>query len=273
MSGRIFDIRFTKPFLEQEYISKQKSIGQIAKEVKVGPSVIRRHLIYFAIPIRSASEAQALAESSGRRKNPTKGRKRRQDEIANLARGVSQAYHNQSPEAKEARANQLRAQYENMTDEQKDKFRTKGAAAVRDAAKSGSKMDIYVAEQLRRKGYHVEQHKQFIIENEKMHIDVFLPEINVGIEIDGPTHLRPVYKFGAEAQADFTHQQERDRRKNAQFIQSGLRIIRLGVERATSIPQREVYFELVLRAIDNMKRNNRDLMYVGDYSPDNWDEL
>lgn len=268
MSGRIFDIRFTKPFLEQEYITKQKSIGQIAKEVKVGPSVIRRHLIYFAIPIRSASEAQALAESSGRRKNPTKGRKRRQDEIANLARGVSQAYHNLDPETKEARVNQLRAQYENMTDEQKERFRKKGAEAVRDAAKSGSKMDIYVADQLRKKGYHVEPHKQFIIENESMHIDVFLPEVNIGIEIDGPTHLRPVYREGAEAEADFARNQERDRRKNAQFVQAGLRIIRLGVERATSIPAREKYFELLLDTLHKMKRNNRDIVYVGDYNKD-----
>ena len=262
----IFDIKFTKPFLENEYSKEGKSIAVIAKEQGVTPSCIRRHLLYFGIYIRNRSQSQALAESSGRRINPTKGRKRRPEEIANMARGISKSYWEKTEEEREVISERLREQFHNMTDDQREKLRKNSAEGVRKAAKEGSSVENFISEALRARGMMVESHKQFVVKNESMHLDMFLPQLNLVIEVDGPTHMRPVYNDDR-----YEAKRDADNRKNAMLVEAGLRIIRIGIERAESLPMKEKYLNLLLTVIDDACANlDRHIFYCGDYGGNNY---
>lgn len=261
MKGRVFDIRFTKPFLEKEYWTNQKSIGLIAEENNVSPSVIRKHLLYFGIRIRTRSESQSLAESSGRRKNPTRGRKRRPDEIKHIAQGVSQSYWDKPPKDREKIAEHLRNQYRNMSDEQRETFFKKSNEAIKDTVRYGSNLEKYICDNLRSNGEIVQAQTQCVISNENMRLDILLPQKQLVIEVDGPTHLRAVY-----SEESYLRKKELDARKNALLIEAGYKIIRVGAEKADSIPKREAYYNLVLEAIDKLEKSGDNIIYVGDYT-------
>jgi very-short-patch-repair endonuclease len=260
--AKVFTIRFTKPFLNEEYHGKQKSIGVIARENGVGPSVIRRHMLYFGIPFRTKGEAQSLAESSGRRANPTKGRKRTTVEKQKIAHGISDQYWATTEAQKQSRAEKLRQRFNDMTDEQKERLQKASAKGLKDAAKIGSKFESYLFDELRRAGYLVEKHKKALIQNEEMHFDLFLPQHNLVIEVDGPSHLRPLY---GKTEKEFKSKQERDNRKNSLIIQNDMRLIRLGFERADSIPKREKYLKELLTSIRNLSSTDT-VVYIGDYN-------
>lgn len=52
--------KFTKAYLEAEYVQKQRSIRAIAKEHNVTPPTVRHYLVKFRIPIRNATQATRI---------------------------------------------------------------------------------------------------------------------------------------------------------------------------------------------------------------------
>ena len=67
---------YTKIFLEQEYLQKQKPLKQIGKENKTSAKTVHKYMKKFGIPRRSFQESQQLALKNGRATHPTKGKKR-----------------------------------------------------------------------------------------------------------------------------------------------------------------------------------------------------
>ena len=58
--------------------------------------------------------------------------------------------------------------------------------------------------------------------NERLHIDLFLPEISTAIEVDGPPHFEPVW--GEEA---LSRTQRSDQQKTGLLLSSGFVLIRV----------------------------------------------
>jgi len=78
-------------------------------------------------------------------------------------------------------------------------------------------------------GIKVEFHKEHLLLNENLHIDLFLPEINVAIEVDGPSHFEPIW--GEEA---LERTQKSDRQKNGLILNSGFVLIRVKQKKTIS---------------------------------------
>jgi len=68
----------------------------------------------------------------------------------------------------------------------------KAGRALRIAAIEGSKAEKFLQRKLNEMGYDVILHKKDLIEG-NFEIDLFLPELNTIIEIDGPQHFLPVF--------------------------------------------------------------------------------
>ena len=71
-------------------------------------------------------------------------------------------------------------------------------------------------------GYRVEFHKEHMLVNERLEIDLFIPELSVAIEGDGPSHFEPVW--GEEA---LEKTQSSDRQKSGLILSMGLVLIRI----------------------------------------------
>jgi hypothetical protein len=60
-------------YYDEEYVRKQRSTHDIAKEHSTYPNKIRRELKQYGYELRDRGEAQAAALKNGRHKHPTRG--------------------------------------------------------------------------------------------------------------------------------------------------------------------------------------------------------
>lgn len=213
------------------------SMGAIAKLWGTNESRVRSLILKFEIPIRDRGTARKKAFESGR----------------------LQVYKNsQSPEAREKiskaaaerwNANpDTKAEYsERMTEywkQNQDKVsrRTKaGMEAIRKTSTEGSKMEAFLAEQLKALGHKVMTHSRHRIMDKSLHLDLLLPSINVAIEVDGICHAKAIFGQKKLVQSTLA-----DGRKNGLLMGSGLHVIRIRyTKKFTDYSAKEVLAKLL----------------------------
>jgi very-short-patch-repair endonuclease len=185
--------KMTKDFLLEQYIKQGKSTYEIAEELGTYPNKVRRSLVKLGIALRDKSKAQSKALQTGRHKHPTKGTVRTEDERIKISEGMHSHWSKMSEEERLKRSEQAKEQWDAMSAENKDKLRKAAAVAVRRAGKEGSKMEKFLFQGLTRAGYSVIFHKRGLIPNDRLEVDLFLPELKVAIEVDGPSHFFPIW--------------------------------------------------------------------------------
>jgi very-short-patch-repair endonuclease len=183
----------SRQYLVNEYINKHRSTYDIAKECKTYANRIRRLLIEYKIPLRDKSQAQSVAIQSGRHKHPTKGNKRTEAVRIKISEGVAKAWRSIDEVEKQKRVKFAQEQWTNMSEEDREQLRKLAAEAVRKAAEEGSKLEKYLLVELKRHGYNVIFHKANMLSNERLQVDLYLPELRTAIEIDGPSHFLPIW--------------------------------------------------------------------------------
>jgi very-short-patch-repair endonuclease len=212
----------TKDYLEQEYIKNGRSFTEIAKEIGVFPNTVRRIAIRMGIKTRNASKAQKILFKLGKREPCMKGKKHTATALKKISKSVAEKYNNFSEEKKQSMREQSRKRWEEMTEEQKADMAHKAAQRVREVGITGSKFERYILDFLRQHNFEVEFHKMQLIPNEKLEVDIYLPEIKTVIEIDGPTHFLPIYGDEALAKAKSS-----DNVKNGLVLSAGYWMIRV----------------------------------------------
>ena len=83
-------------------------------------------------------------------------------------------------------------------------------------------MEKFLLETLRNSGYVVQFHRKGLVPNEKLEVDLFLPELRTAIEIDGPAHFFPIW--GEESLARHL---KADAQKTGLLITRGFAILRV----------------------------------------------
>ena len=244
-----------REYFVREYILNKRSFASIAEEFGTYPNKIRRAAISVGIEPRSKSEAQSCALSSGRHKHPTKGRKHSQKTREKISNSVYDNWQSMDSKEKARRSELSKKQWENMTEEQKTELQKLSSEAIRKASREGSKLEKYILENLILEGYRVDFHKKHMLLNEKLEIDLFLPELSVAIEVDGPSHFKPVW--GVD---NLIKNQKADRQKTGLILESGLVMVRIKQEKKLSQRyQREVegkLFELLKKIQDKYPKEN-----------------
>ena len=182
--------------IDEGYVIKQyqqnSSTYSIAKELGTYPKKIERILKKNGITLRTRSQAQANAIKTGRSKHPTKGEKRSEEEKNKISRGKELSWKNTSEEDREKFSQQAKERWEKIPADKKKEMMEKAGRALRIAAIEGSKAEKFLQRKLNEMGYDVILHKKDLIEG-NFEIDLFLPELNTIIEIDGPQHFLPVF--------------------------------------------------------------------------------
>lgn len=211
-----------KDFLTQEYITNNKSFKIIAESIGSYPNKLRRDAIKLGIMIRNKSEAQTNAISSGRHKHPTKGQNRTEETKSKIGRSVMLQWQTLSEEELTLRKNKARENWNNMDDNLKADILSKANKAVRKSSKEGSKLEKFLLNALISDGYKVDFHKEHMLSNTKLQLDIFLPKLDIAIEVDGPSHFDNIW--GDKALIRNT---QYDQKKEGLLSGKGIKLIRI----------------------------------------------
>ena len=212
----------TKEFLIKEYIHKKRSFACIASELGTYSNKIRRAAINLGIEPRGKSAAQKLALKKGRHPHPTKGKERTEEEKEKISESVAASWQNLSEEEYESRVEKAKIQWEAMSDVDKEALRRAASEAVRRTSKEGSKLERFLLRQIKEAGYKTQFHRKNLIANERLEIDIFIPELKTAIEVDGPAHFLPIW--GHES---LSRNLRADSEKSGLLITKGFAIIRV----------------------------------------------
>ncbi len=182
--------------IDEGYVLKKyqenSSTYSIAKELGTYPKKIERMLKKNGVTMRTRSEAQANAIKTGRSKHPTKGEKRSEEDKNKISRGKELSWKNTSGEDREKFSQQAKERWDKIPADKKREMMEKAGRALRIAAIEGSKAEKFLERKLNQMGYDVVLHKKDLVEG-NFEIDLFLPQLNTIIEIDGPQHFLPVF--------------------------------------------------------------------------------
>jgi len=235
----------TEDFIRTEYIENQRSFSDIAEQLGTYTNKVVRAAKKLGIQPRDKSQAQKLALESGRHDHPTKGKERGSDVKEKISNSVYSFWEDMEDEERQHRCDMAKKNWQNMSDEQKETFYRLSGEAIRKASKEGSKLEKFLLQALTQGGFRVEFHKEHLMLNENLHVDLFLPELGVAIEVDGPSHFEPIW--GQEA---LERTQKSDKQKNGLILNSGLVLIRIAQKKNISEKYKR---ELMLSLRNNLE--------------------
>jgi len=249
--------------IKKLYVKEKKSFSQIADQLGTYANKVRRDAIKFKIEIRDKSAAQKHTLNSGTVDHPTKGKKRSDDVKNKIGSSVMKHWDNMSDQELLNRQNKAREQRAKLDDDQKDNIIKLANQAVRSSSKTGSKLEKFLLNELLKHKFKVEFHKEQNLLNTKLQIDLFLPELNVAIEVDGPSHFLPVW--GEES---LKRNIKYDNKKTGLLLGKGCVIIRIKQTKDFSPSRARLILDQVLDKINSIKNKFPDssnrIIEIGD---------
>ena len=214
--------KLTYEFLHKQYVELQKSTYEIAEVSETYPNKVRRALVSFGIPLRDKSEAQAKALATGRCFHPTKGKKLTEETKIKISDSMANSWELMDKTERERRSIVSKKNWEAMPLSKIEEMQKKAAESVREAAENGSKLEKFLINGIRKSKIKADFHKEFYVIGERQHIDIYIPEYKVGIEVDGPTHFKAIW--GTEK---YEKQLKSDTKKTGLLLNSGMKLIRI----------------------------------------------
>lgn len=236
----------SREYLHNEYVVNKRSIYDIAQDFNTYPNKILRALHKYHLPIRDKSEAQAAAIHSGRHKHPTKGKQRSEHTRNKISESLYKTWLSLSQEEKDKRVQLGQRQWANMREDDKIRLRRLAAEAMRETANKGSKLERYLLIELRRNNYQVRFHATHQLTNEKLHIDLFIPNLKIAVEVDGPAHFLPIW-----GQENLAKHLSSDNMKTGLLLADGFVVIR--VKNLLRNSSKIKYRHLLTRLLDLLK--------------------
>jgi very-short-patch-repair endonuclease len=112
--------------------------------------------------------------------------------------------------------------WDKLSDDERAHMQHMAQEAVRQSSKTGSKLEKYLLAKLLNAGWKVDFHKEQMLLNTKLQIDLFLPTINTAIEVDGPSHFMPVW-----GEDSLQKNVKYDNKKTGLILGKGLVLIRI----------------------------------------------
>ena len=231
------------------YESEGKSTYEIAEYLNTYPNKIRRVLKRHGVQLKGKSEAQKNALKGGRAKHPTDGKKRTKEEKIKISSSIHQYWESMDQVERERRTIEARERWYAMSEEERARISKLGIEAIQKAGKEGSKLEKFLKEELNSVGYYVDFHRKNLIPNEKLEIDLYIPELQTIIEVDGPSHFLPIWgadKLQKQIKADF--------HKTGLILGKGFVIIRIkNMGGFVSLTKKEKLIKTVLHHLDSIK--------------------
>lgn len=242
-----------KDLLKLEYEVNKKSFQDIAKTLDTYANKLRRDAIKYEIKIRDKTEAQKNALAKGRTAHPTQGKQRSEEVKSKIGNSVMKSWENLDQATLDKRKEKARVNWEKLGDDEKANILREANMAVRKSSKTGSKLERYLLNKLIADGYKVDFHKEQSLLNTKLQIDLFLPTMNVAIEVDGLSHFEPVW--GSDT---LKRNQGYDNKKTGLILGKGLVLIRIIQKKDFSKSRAQVLYEELSSILQNINKQFPD---------------
>lgn len=225
------------------YNDADKSTYEIATELNTYANKIRRILIKHGYTLKDKSEAQKTALKNGRSLHPTAGKTRDIKEKIAISQSLVDYWSKIDDQERSKRVVQAKENWKKMSAEQKENMRSKGIAAIRNAATEGSKLEKFIAERLSKAGFTIRAH-EIIIPAENLEIDLYIPQLKTIIEVDGPSHFLPIW-----GEDKLQKQINADLRKSGALLSKGYVVIRVKSLGQESLAKREKIITSLLKEV------------------------
>tara|TARA_A100001515_G_scaffold145062_2_gene151672 strand:+ start:9583 stop:10365 length:783 start_codon:yes stop_codon:yes gene_type:complete len=232
-----------KKIIKKKYLGELMSFAEIAELMQTYPNRVRRDAKKFGIRIRSRSESAKIALDRGRSKHPTKGKKRDSETKKKISESQGKVWDSLSAEERQKRSNIGKESWNKKTEQEKSDLIQKGSAAIRESARTGTKLERFLLEELTKRKYDVQFHREHVLKNSRLEIDLFVKQLRTAIEIDGPSHFRPVW-----GEKNLLRNKKSDKQKTGLILSQGFVLIRVKQDKRTS----QRYFREVLNSILNI---------------------
>lgn len=232
------------------YTVQQKSFADIAELCGTYANKIRRDAKALEITIRNKSEAQKNALKTGKHKHPTKGSERTQQTKEKIGESVMKSWEELDESELLNRQQKAKDNWDKLSDDQKMNMQRAATTAVRVASKVGSKLEKFLLNKLLNDGYAVDFHKEQALVNTKLQIDLFLPKLNIAIEVDGPSHFEPVW-----GEDSLAKNKAYDKKKEGLVIGRGWYLIRIKQTKDFSPARGSYYYDLLKETIESITGN------------------
>jgi len=230
-----------------EMYEQGMSPGNIAKKFNTYPNKIRRLLQKQGKKLRDSSEAQKNALETGSATHPTAGKVRSKEDRIKISGGMMDFWEKMSDKEKKRRAKIAKKNWDSMSEEQRQKMNDLAFNAIRKAAKEGSKLERVVLETLRSHGHKVDFHNKNLIPTQEMEIDLYIPDLKVIIEVDGPSHFYPIWGMD-----NLQKQIEFDSKKEGVLLSRGFVVIRIKAINTLSLKRKDDLLEKIVQHLDNI---------------------
>jgi very-short-patch-repair endonuclease len=238
--------RLGKLYLEEEYVQKERSTYDIAKERGTYANKIRRGLVFHGLPLRDKCNAQKAALKSGRHFHPTRGRQRTPEERQRISESMAQAWREMPEDERQRRVEIARRQWEGMSEEERQRLLQLAGEGMRRAAAEGSNLEKHLFSGLVRAGYSPNFHADFSTDYP---IDILLSHEKIAVEVDGPSHHLPIW---GEEQLSKTIQA--DHAKTGTLIAAGYVVMRIkSLTKTVSEHQKRVVLARLLEVVRSVE--------------------
>ena len=225
------------------------STYQIAEKLGTYPNKIRRVLKKHGVSLRDPSDAQKNALDTGRASHPTKGSKMSDSTKRKISESQGEVWDSLTAKEKKYRSQIGRDSWEQKTEEEKVALIESAQSAVRQSGRLGSKLEHFLLSELGKRKIRVQFHKDHWLQNQNLQVDLFLPDYRAAIEVDGPSHFKPVW-----GQDNLDKNIKSDQQKTGLVLSSGLAMIR--IKQDQSLTQR--YMRQTLSKLLNLLEEIKD---------------
>lgn len=238
----------------EEMYREGKSVREIASYFNTYPSKILRVLKKSGTQLRTKEEAGKMAFENGKIKPPMLGKKRTEQEKEMIGTARAKKWASMSEDELESFKKGARERWHNEPVEQKLQRQKLAGEALRRASVEGSKAEKFLYKELSKTGFNVIMHKSGLIPGEKFEVDLYLPDLLVAIEIDGPQHFLPIYGEDSLQRAI-----KYDAMKNGALITRGFCVLRVKyLMRNCSDYSNKKLLDMVLNELNRIKNRFPD---------------
>jgi very-short-patch-repair endonuclease len=204
------------------YDDDDMSTYAIAKHFGTYPNKINRMLTKEGRKLKSKSDAQKAALSSGRKEHPTAGKERTPEERLAISKSMSGFWDKMSDEVRQSRSEISKRLWESKSASERQAMSQAATEGLRRSSVEGSKVENYFVDGVSLGGFRIEQHKKNLLVNEKLEIDLYVHECRTIIEVDGPSHFLPIW-----GEDKLKKQQKADEDKNGLVLRYGFIMVRV----------------------------------------------
>ena len=243
------DDRQKLQILKELYNTHNLSWSKIAELCQTYSNKVIRDATKLGIQSRSRSEAQSIAIEEGRHPHPTRNVGHSEKSKLKISQSVVDVWDNMTKKQRQEKKVEAKERWDKKSPEEVRAFREAASQGVRKAAKEGSELEKYLLRELIGAGHKVEFHKERWVISEKLQVDLFLPEINVAIEVDGPSHFENIW-----GQAALQKSQQRDNHKTGLLLQRGCVIIRVRQKQHLTVNFKHQIKTEVLQLLERIKK-------------------